>query len=250
MKNKPLNNYSLESLLFLCSDFLKELDIPFWLDCGTLLGAYRDKELLKWEKDIDLSTFKKEIDSNQINKIVMEFRNKGFMVNVFETSICIFNEKLALDIKLFESKEDFYFEQKSIPKNLFSSAIQVILLNLSTEYGCQKFGKTFLNFLLIRLISNFLKLFPKKLKILIENPLKKIYLNYLSVDVSEAIPKKYFKQFRKFDFLGRSFSIPELTEDYLTFRYGEDWRTPNKSWITARDDGSYKFFKEKIKKFR
>lgn len=250
MKNKPLNNYSLESLLFLCSDFLKELDIPFWLDCGTLLGAYRDKELLKWEKDIDLSTFKEEIDSNKIRKIVMEFRNKGFMVNVFETSICIFNEKLALDIKLFESKEDFYYEQKSIPKNLFSSAVEFILLNLSADYGSQKLGKTFLNRLVINFISNIFKLFPKKIKSFIESPLRKIYLRYMSVDASEAIPKKYFKHFKNFDFLDRSFPIPEHTEDYLTFRYGEDWRTPNKSWITARDDGSYKFFKEKIKKFR
>ena len=104
MKNKNLNNDSLESLLFLCTDFLNELDIPFWLDCGTLLGAYRDNELLKWEKDIDLSTFKIEVDSNQISKMVAEFRNKGFMVNVFESSISIFNEELALDIKLLESK--------------------------------------------------------------------------------------------------------------------------------------------------
>tara|TARA_B100000035_G_C20982954_1_gene546377 strand:- start:256 stop:1008 length:753 start_codon:yes stop_codon:yes gene_type:complete len=245
MKNKNFNNDSLESLLFLCTDFLNELDIPFWLDCGTLLGAYRDNELLKWEKDIDLSTFKKEIDSNQISKIVVEFRNKGFMVNVFGSSISIFNEDFALDIKLLEPKEDFYYEQKFIPKNLFSSAVELILLNLSTDYGSQKFGKTFLNSLIINFISNIFKFFPRKIKSLIENPLKKIYNRYLSVDVSEAVPKKYFKQFRTFDFLDRSYSIPESTEDYLTFRYGEDWRTPNKSWITAKDDGGYNFFKEK-----
>ena len=47
--------------------FLKEVkkvlddnDIFFWLESGTLLGAYRDKELIEWDKDIDLSVRRKD----------------------------------------------------------------------------------------------------------------------------------------------------------------------------------------------
>lgn len=34
------------------------------------------------------------------------------------------------------------------------------------------------------------------------------------------------------------FKIPSPVEEYLTYRYGEDWKTPKKDWRFYRDDGA------------
>lgn len=49
------------------------------------------------------------------------------------------------------------------------------------------------------------------------------------------VPSKYYDTFKTFDFKGKPYAIPELTDEYLTYRYG-DWQTPVKDWDTAKDD--------------
>ncbi len=49
------------------------------------------------------------------------------------------------------------------------------------------------------------------------------------------VPSKYYNTFKTLDFKGKPYAIPELTDEYLTYRYG-DWQTPVKDWDTAKDD--------------
>jgi len=49
------------------------------------------------------------------------------------------------------------------------------------------------------------------------------------------VPSKYYDTFKTLDFKGKPYVIPELTDEYLTYRYG-DWQTPVKDWDTAKDD--------------
>ena len=32
------------------------------------------------------------------------------------------------------------------------------------------------------------------------------------------------------------FRIPAETEEYLSYRYGKDWRIPKRDWVIIRDD--------------
>ena len=34
------------------------------------------------------------------------------------------------------------------------------------------------------------------------------------------------------------FKVPANAEEYLTYRYGKDWRIPNKDYVYYRDDGA------------
>src|SRR5690554_5817072 len=55
-----------------------KLGIPYWLDSGSLLGLYRDKSLLKWDDDVDLGMWQKDVNQLYLNKQTL--LNEGFKV--------------------------------------------------------------------------------------------------------------------------------------------------------------------------
>ena len=54
-------------------------------------------------------------------------------------------------------------------------------------------------------------------------------------NVTKNVPSKFYSKFKKIKFKDYAFSIPFLTDEYLTFRYG-DWKKTVKEWNTFTDD--------------
>jgi len=57
---------------------LKDLDICFWLDWGTLLGAVRNGKIIPWDFDIDLGIFNTDVEKllrykTEVNKAGYDF---------------------------------------------------------------------------------------------------------------------------------------------------------------------------------
>ncbi|EAR00168.1 LicD family protein [Maribacter sp. HTCC2170] len=52
---------------------------------------------------------------------------------------------------------------------------------------------------------------------------------------TKNVPSKFYTSFKTIKFKGKFYIIPELTDDYLTYRYGV-WQTPVKDWDTSKDD--------------
>lgn len=52
---------------------------------------------------------------------------------------------------------------------------------------------------------------------------------------TKSVPLRFYENFKTISFQDKSYSIPEDTDGYLTYRYG-DWQTPVKDWNTATDD--------------
>jgi len=46
--------------------------------------------------------------------------------------------------------------------------------------------------------------------------------------VKAAVLKHYFEKFRQTEFHGMAFNIPFKAEEYIEYKYGKDWRVPNK----------------------
>lgn len=68
-------------LLFLVTDTLDANQIPYHLEGGTLLGIVRDKDLLPWDYDVDISIPKNY--SSQFKKtIIPKLRSKGYIVTI------------------------------------------------------------------------------------------------------------------------------------------------------------------------
>ena len=51
----------------------------------------------------------------------------------------------------------------------------------------------------------------------------------------KSVPEKFYKSLKNITFKGQDYSVPKMTDAYLTYRYGE-WKTPIKDWDTANDD--------------
>lgn len=52
---------------------------------------------------------------------------------------------------------------------------------------------------------------------------------------TKAVPLPFYETFRNIEFKGQSYTIPEQTEAYLSYRYGA-WEVPVEDWDTSRDD--------------
>jgi len=90
------------------SHIFKELNIQYWLEFGTLLGAIREKDLIKHDLDIDLGLFLKDY-SEEIEEV---FKKYGF---IKVSQISIDNGVYGLE-ESYESKgvivDLFYFTIK------------------------------------------------------------------------------------------------------------------------------------------
>ncbi|QCW99348.1 LicD family protein [Aggregatimonas sangjinii] len=54
---------------------------------------------------------------------------------------------------------------------------------------------------------------------------------------TKYVPAKFYTGFKHVRFKDKDYPIPENTDDYLTYRYG-DWQTPVKDWDTSTDDNA------------
>lgn len=235
----------LEALLEFGIALLKKREINYWLDCGTLLGIVRDQNLLPWDTDLDIGIFKQDLSDSDIEYIVKKARNDCYDVNVYGSCISIAKKGYVFDIKLFDKIDGYALEKKLMPKNSFSSMIGFLVHCLSSEHGTNRKGKNFFNRIMIKFIQGFSKILPKFIKSILAKPLNYLYEAYLSKDISEAVPLHFFKEFEELSFNGRNYNIPVRSPDYLAFRYGKNWRSPDKDWVTERDDGAYLNNKEK-----
>ena len=223
---------------------LKKRNINYWIDCGTLLGIVRDKNLLPWDKDLDVSILKQDLSIKDLDYIVKKAKSDGYFVNVYSSCISIVKEEYVFDIKLFDKIDDYIVEKKLMPKNQFSSFIGYLSHALTSDYETYRKGKNSFNKFIINLIQIFFRLLPRALKSFIARPLNYLYKKYLAEDISEAVPFHFFQELMELEYNKNYYSVPSKRFEYLAFRYGANWKTPDKEWITERDDGAYLFYKK------
>ena len=56
-----MNNDIQKENLLLLKEFLESQNIRYYIDCGTLLGAVRDKDLIKGDTDADVMISKASV---------------------------------------------------------------------------------------------------------------------------------------------------------------------------------------------
>jgi lipopolysaccharide cholinephosphotransferase len=234
--NKSKKKHVIDEQLEWITKLLDKYKINYMLDSGTLLGIVRDKKLIEWDKDIDISIFEEDI--KKMDNILKEAKQKEYKIGASKYEGLITGFKISpnnffynllypliplnrikgnrkLDIAVLREKGDFLWEPI-----LFSK-------------GSDKTGFVFWGYKIIRGINRILQR-------LFKMPMIKGF----SKTGTRLVPKEYFKKSKTY--LGMK--IPYKSEEYLTFKYG-NWKKPIKKWSYIRDDNSCKKEepKEKIK---
>lgn len=83
----PENQQQIADNLYTVTRILEKKGIPYVLEGGTLLGAIRENRFLPWDDDVGIAV-PAELFFNQIDDLIQEFTNSGFMAgyrdNTFE----------------------------------------------------------------------------------------------------------------------------------------------------------------------
>jgi hypothetical protein len=93
-----------QKLLESTADVIEMLGAKYWIDSGTLLGAYRDKALIPYDHDIDIRILPGQLSLDLMPDLVWNLWQIGYrvMIQNYGTRaelICIHETKIMLDLK-------------------------------------------------------------------------------------------------------------------------------------------------------
>jgi lipopolysaccharide cholinephosphotransferase len=225
----------IESLKNINSLFEKN-GINIWLDTGTLLGAVRNKQFIPWDYDVDIGAWYEDIP--KIINLKNEIQNQGFDLAFFEFKdyIKILNPDCEIDINLYHKKTNnatrsWYINKKTLGKTI-DYLIWLFVME-KPDYKKSTAPKTLTNTLL-KVINKIPEHGRKK----IQNQLEKIFLKIGCIKIDISIPSHYFENLSDLDFYNSKFKAPSPMENYLEYRYGANWKIPDKNYVYYKDDGS------------
>lgn len=244
----PKQEKNLVYLLYKIKEVLDEETIEFWLECGTLLGAVRDRKIISWEHDLDFGVFRVKFPCNLQKLIKEKLSVRGFNVVIYKNHMNIRinkSEEIWADINYYDIINENAIVPHIRPKNLVGISLfkfySALLDPYNRKINFKKSYGTFTSSIFI-LISRIL---PSSLRKQINKIVFIVYKKIGSKDVWWIVPSRYLTNLSTIKFYGKEFKVPNKVNDYLAYRYGRNWRIPKKDWVTERDDGAVSDFDHK-----
>jgi len=214
-----MNELEAVESLQIVKNILDKYNIDYWLDEGTLLGAVREKRFIPWDHDIDLA---------------MLYTNISIVAPLFEWKkhIKLYAKDCEIDINLYHMDGD-EAKKSWFKRNLLGKILDYIILTFYLRNPYIK--KSVMPSVITNIIIRIRNMLPDRVNHKFLNLLKDIYIKNCKV-IQVSVPYHFFKNLAIITFYGMKFKVPAKTEEYLTFRYGKDWRTPKKDYVYYKDD--------------
>lgn len=225
-------------LLRQVKEVLDEHCIEFWLDCGTLLGAVRDGKFIPWERDIDFGSWRENVSNSVKISISKELCGRGFKVWISENHMTIKKEELWADVNFYRVNDDKAILPMYYSTNLIGTFLAVFSKVLSVPYYYEVDFRENPTMFVRNILIMISRALPSLLRKRLAKILSVIYEKIGCRDVPLVIPISYFSDLSTITFYGMEFRVPAKTEEYLVYRYGEDWQIPRRDWITSEHDGA------------
>jgi|TARA_B100000315_G_C14443369_1_gene525704 phosphorylcholine metabolism protein LicD len=210
-------------------ELLENNNIVFWLDEGTLLGAMRNGEIIPGDGDIDFSIWDKNLD--QVLNICKELEKCGYNIK-YQKHLPYVEDLVQIYTPLDKKMSNIH-----VDINIYNhSNNDAIRRGLHYPYG--KIGKilVYMSKILYRekikrnnLRSILISIIPYNFRRSLSLLLLSCYKKYC-VSVWQVVPKIMFDKLIYINFLNMEFCVPEQYNEYLTYRYGFNWRIPDLNW--------------------
>ena len=205
--------------------YLRKYEINAWMDAGLLLKYSRGQCLFP-SSDIDFG-----VKPRDINKIILfskHMQEKGYLVTTTGNTSVIFegivlvkkiteDHFITIDIHIYYPIENYFcrpnshkpLKQSYLARNLFRVFNKInVILNL--------------NFLKKRYVL-------KKLLNYIFFIYSKLYFQ-IAITAQFAVPKNLLENFKNIKIYNETILIPKNNIQYIEWRYGPNWKIPNKNW--------------------
>ena len=233
------NESLLLELLKQVIEVLENHKITYWLDGGTLLGAVRDGKFIDWDNDIDIGSWDMDYKRDVKKLISLSLIDKGLSIGLYENNMNIRKGQVCVDVKFYLLKNNNAVEPKFMPRNTIGKILYILSKSLiAPNHISADHMKSFYGSTAVKLSNLITQAIPLFMRPGLSKLMMAAFYQFGSEDITEVVPAIFFKYFSNMTFYGMTFKVPEKTEQYLVYRYGTNWLTPVKDWVTERDDGS------------
>ena len=201
-------------------EILDEHDIVFWLDQGTMLGAYRDKEFIPSDEDIDLGAWR--IDASRIANTKEDFIKRGFTFDLSFDCLQLCRDGCYADIELIISEGGYFYIRQHMPDRLPSQIMNYMLWLLKMKDP--NIRKDRISIETTQRLEKVVGCIPMFIRNNLISALETVYKKIDSIYVEKRTPVSYYEKLRTIDFYGMSVNVPGNTEEFLAEMYGDNWR--------------------------
>jgi len=121
---KKLRQEAIDSFVQI-TNILHKYEIEYWLDYGTLLGAIRDKTIIPWDGEFDISTLESSLDLN--SPMWKDIKGLGYDISFGEFNIKIRKKSqlvgsFVIDLHRYkETTKGALYEYGLAPKGFFNN---------------------------------------------------------------------------------------------------------------------------------
>jgi hypothetical protein len=208
--------------------FFNENHIRVWLDQGVLLGAIRENKLLLHDHDIDIGILHQDTFSLLHN--LWKLKNQGYKVQVHANTVYLAKNGVEIGIMAYQDSGDTqYFLIDYISLGYWSIRAQTFY-DMATHRDKQTVtGK-------VATFAYWLTYF-RTARRLLEFSAYVVWRLVGGFYHGYQTPKHYYDNLKRISFYGLIWMVPAETEEYLTYKYGEDWCIPKTEWDMWNDDG-------------
>lgn len=216
-------------------EVLDENQIDLWLEHGTLLGAIRNGKMIPGDDDIDLAAHFEPV-KNKIIPISERLYQLGYDVFITDVKLTIKKGEESVSLWLYRKGiiPDHLFRYRVSKKDKRAHLLHYIFLQPLKTMHIDYIHNFTPRTALIHMLKKIVMKIPAKCNLfnLLVSFGKKIDCIYI-FDI--ALKESYIEHFKLIQFHDIEVKVPYLSEEYLTWMYGKDWRIPNKNYDNALD---------------
>lgn len=230
LKLRKIQTALLNEIVRICD----QLKLDYWLDYGTLLGAYRHKSFIPWDDDIDIGMSARDLE-------VFIIQAPALLNSRFELDLECRKALKSKHLKVRHKNSKFYDQaslntntikgiyvdifpyEDSPPRNIFFKYLVWLLLTkhyLIIEHQGKKTIKEILKLGFLTFVSPFAKGIYK-----VSTSSKWIAITPRDNGTCKIFKRAELYPLSKVEFDGEWYNAPALVDDYLIEHYGKDYMT-------------------------